>query len=160
MYLTLTPDDNFKNSGLQRDQCEWTCSIPSGLLFQPKTQIALHSGSWKVLEGISIPTGQFTITVMGYTFQIPIAAQTFVEPPAGSGDTAGKQAADYLNTKFRNFVKNDKNWYSGLQDNSLIFPAWKRFGNTGTTSSILWEWDNNGKDFVFVPIMITTLDLQ
>jgi hypothetical protein len=149
MYLTLTPDDNFKNSGLQRDQCEWTCSIPSGLLFQPKTQIALHSGSWKVLEGISIPTGQFTITVMGYTFQIPIAAQTFVEPPAGSGDTAGKQAADYLNTKFRNFVKNDKNWYSGLQDNSLIFPAWKRFGNTGTTSSILWEWDNNGKDFVF-----------
>lgn len=155
MYLTLTPDDNFKNSGLQRDQVEWTCSIPSGLLLQPNTQIALHSGSWKVLEGISIPTGRFTITVMGHTFDIPITAQTFVETPAGSPDSAGSLAASYLNTQFENTLKSGsvREWYSGLEDSygddPKLYPAWKRFGNSGTTSSTLWSWDANGKDFVF-----------
>jgi len=151
MYLTLTPDDNFKNSGLQRDQSEWTCSIPSGLIMQPNTTIALHSGSWKVLEGISIPTGRFTVTVMGHTFDIPIAAQTFVEPPAGSSDTAGSLAAEYLNTQFENTLKSGavREWYSGLEPNTVLYPAWARFGNEGTTSSTLWTWDTNGKDFVF-----------
>ena len=151
MYLTLTPDDNFKNSGLQRDQVEWTCSIPSGLLLQPNTQIALHSGSWKVLEGISIPTGRFTITVMGHTFDIPITAQTFVEPPVGSSDTAGDLAAEYLNEQFENTLKSGsvREWFSGLESNFQLYPAWVRFGNSGTTSSTLWSWDKGGKDFVF-----------
>lgn len=156
MYLTLTPDENFNNSGLQKDQSEWTCSIPSGLIMQPNTQIALHSAEWKVLEGISIPTGRFTVSIMGHTYQVPITAQTFLEPPAGSSDTAGSLAAEYLNNQFEISLKGGqgfRNWSAGTLTSTggtkILYPALARFGKNNFPSSTLWEWDNNGKDFVF-----------
>lgn len=152
MFLTLTPDTNFKDSGKQRDQVDFLSSIASGLLLQPNTKIALYSASWKVIEGITIPTGTMAITVMGHTFTIGFTGQTFQEPPAGSSDTAGSLCADYLNGLINDALKaGAKTWYSGLNDNSKLEPAYQRYGNLGfpATNSSLWEWDSNGKDFVF-----------
>ena len=152
MFLTLTPDSNFKESGKQEDQVDFQSTIPSGLLLQPNTKIALYSASWKVLEGITIPTGSFSITVMGQTFTITTVAQTFVEPPAGSSETAGSLCADYLNDLINDALQNGSpSLYSGLQDLSVLVPAYDRYGDTGnaSTSSNFWVWDANGKDFSF-----------
>lgn len=152
MFITLTPDENFNNSGKQKDQVDFLSSIPSGLLLRPNTQIALHSAQWNVLEGITIPTGSFTITVMGQTISVDFVGQTFVEPPAGSSDTAGSLCADYLNNLTNLALMNAQPiLYSGLQDGTVLVPAYARFGNTGSasTSSNLWTWDSNGKDFSF-----------
>jgi len=152
MFLTLTPDDNFKDSGKQIDQVDFTSSIPSGLLLQPNTKIALYSASWKVIEGITIPTGSFSVSVMGHTFNIDIAGQTFQEPPTGSSDTAGSLCANYLNDLINDKLKEGAvTWYKGTQEGDLLEPAYKRFGDTGdaSTSSNLWQWDATGKDFSF-----------
>ena len=152
MFLTLTPDDNFKDSGKQVDQVDFTSSIPSGLLLQPNTKIALYSTSWKVIEGITIPTGTFSITVMGHTFSIDVTSQTFQEPPTGSSDTAGSLCADYLNGLINDTLKAGAvTWYKGTQEGDLLEPVYKRFGDTGdpSASSNLWVWDANGKDFSF-----------
>lgn len=151
MFLTLSPDDNFKNSGKQRDQVDFFSTIPSGLLLKPNTNVALHSASWKVIQGITIPSGQMQITVMGHTFNISIVGQTFQEPPTGSSDTAGSLCAKYLNDAINEELRlGATNWYSGNADNSLLYPALFRFGSSeGTNHSTLWEWDNTGRDFVF-----------
>ena len=152
MFLTLTPDPNFKNSGKQIDQVDYLSSIPSGLLLQPNTQIALHSGSWDVLEGFTIPNTTYSVSCMGHNFIISVLGQVFKEAPAGSTDTAGKQVADYLNEVWKTaftqgigLVMSD-----GTNANNTLTPAWKRFGNDqGTSHSTGWEWDDSGKDMVF-----------
>lgn len=151
MFLTLTPDSNFKNSGKQEDQVDFISSIPSGLLLRPNTKLALYSGSWKVIEGITIPSGTFSITVMQHTFEVSITAQTFKETPTGSSTTAGSLLQDYLNDKINDTLKAGAvSWHTGLEDNSKLEPAYNRFGSLGnSTSSTLWEWDSTGKDFVY-----------
>ena len=152
MFLTLTPDPNFKNSGKQIDQVDFLSSVQSGLLLQPNTKIALHSGSWDVLEGFTIPNTTYSVSVMGHNFIINVLGQVFKEAPAGSSDTAGKQVADYLNSVWKTaftqgvgLVMSD-----GTNDNNTLTPAWRRFGNDqGTSNSTGWEWDDSGKDMVF-----------
>tara|TARA_A100000171_G_C2138351_1_gene152364 strand:- start:1697 stop:3325 length:1629 start_codon:yes stop_codon:yes gene_type:complete len=153
MFLTLTPDDNLKTTVSQREQVDFTSSIPSGLLLQPNTKIALYSASWNVLEGITIPTGSFSITVMGQTFKVDITGQTFLEQPAGSSETAGSLCANYLNDQINDAFKNNGSptLYSGLNNDKRLKPAYQRFGDLGdaSTSSNLWTWDSTGKDFTF-----------
>ncbi len=149
MFLTLTPDTNFADSGSQVDQVDFLSTVPSGLLLRPNTKISLHSASWKVIEGITIPTGSFSITVMGYKFDINFTGQTFQETPTGSSTSAGSLCADYLNDLIMTTLKNGPTLYSGLADNSELYPAYARFGGVGTVKSSLWTWDTTGKDFVF-----------
>lgn len=152
MFLTLSPDDNFKNSGKQRDQVDFFSTIPSGLLLKPNTNVALHSASWKVIQGITIPSGSYSISVMGHTFNISIVGQTFQEPPTGSSDTAGSKCADYLNQVWKTAMTQGIGivMKDGTVGNNTLYPAWARFGNEyGTNHSIGWEFDTTGIDFAF-----------